>query len=88
MAHSLGIQAGFTNPMMPPAPTPAFPGAITPNPQSMIDGTMPGQTATIQFVASTAGNYTMICYVAGHTAIGMWLYFNVAADGSAGVQGL
>ena len=49
---------------------------------------MPGQSATIQFVADAAGNYAMICYTPGHTTLGMWLYFNVAAGGEAGVQGL
>ena len=88
MAHSLGIQADYTNPMLPPPPTPVFEGAITPNPQSMIDGTMPGQSATIEFVASTAGSYTMLCYVPGHTALGMWLYFDVSSEGDAGVRGL
>ncbi len=88
MAHSLGIQADYTNPAMPPAPNPVFEGAITPNPQSMIDGTMPGQSATIEFVASTAGSYTMLCYVPGHTALGMWLYFDVSPEGEAGVRGL
>ena len=88
MVHSLGIQRDFTNPMLPPTPDPVFEGAVTPNPQSMIDGTMPGQTATIEFVADAAGDYTMICYTPGHTALGMWLYFNVSGDGDAGVQGL
>lgn len=88
MAHSLGIQANYTDPMIPPTPNPAFPGAITPNPGSMIDGTMPGQTVTINFVADKAGQYTMLCYVAGHTALGMYLYFDVSADGEAGVRGL
>lgn len=88
MAHSLGIQRDFANPMMPPTPDPVFEGAITPNPQSMTAGTMPGETATIQFVADAAGEYSMICYTPGHTALGMWLYFNVAGDGGAGVQGL
>jgi FtsP/CotA-like multicopper oxidase with cupredoxin domain len=88
MAHSLGIQRDFTNPMMPAAPNPAFAGAVTENPQSMTDGTMPGQTQTITFVADAAGDYHMICYVPGHTAVGMWLYFNVSASDEAGVQGL
>lgn len=88
MVHSVGIQRDFTNPMLPPTPDPVFEGAVTPNPQSMIDGTMPGQSATIQFVADAAGNYAMICYTPGHTALGMWLYFNVADGGEAGVQGL
>ena len=49
---------------------------------------MPGETATIQFVADAAGNYHMVCYVPGHTAIGMWLYFNVTESEEVGVQGL
>ena len=88
MAHSLGIQEGFTNPLVPPPTTPAFEGAITPNAQSMTEGTMPGPTATIEFVAATAGQYAMVCYVPGHTAVGMWLYFEVSAAGEAGVRGL
>jgi FtsP/CotA-like multicopper oxidase with cupredoxin domain len=87
MAHSLGIQAGFTNPMVPPTPDPAFDGAMTPNPQSVAESTLPGQSATIEFVATTAGNYAMVCYVPGHAALGMWLYFDVSADGGAGVRG-
>jgi FtsP/CotA-like multicopper oxidase with cupredoxin domain len=88
MAHSLGIQSDFTNPLVPPVPMPAFEGAITPNPQSMTEGTMPGQSATVEFVADTAGQYAMVCYVPGHTAVGMWLYFEVSAAGDAGVRGL
>lgn len=88
MAHSLGISGELANFTAPPAPNPVFPGAISQNPQSMIDATMPGETETISFVASTAGNYSMVCYIAGHTAVGMWLFFNVSEDGSAGVQGL
>lgn len=88
MAHSLGIQADFTNPMVPPMPNPVFEGAITPNPQSMIEATMPGETGTVQFVADAAGNYAIICYIAGHTTLGMWLYFDVSGDGEAGVRGL
>jgi len=87
MAHSLGISTELSNFAMPPSPTPAFAGAISGNPQSMIDATMPGESETITFVADAAGNYTMVCYIAGHTAIGMWLFFNVT-DGEAGVQGL
>lgn len=88
MAHSLGISAELSNFAMPPAAKAVFAGAITENPLSMIDGTMPGETETVQFVADVAGEYSMICYVAGHTTLGMWLYFNVSATGEAGVQGL
>ena len=86
MAHSLGISEETSSFAMPPDTTPVFPGAITENPGSMIEGTMPGESETIEFVAETVGNYSMVCYVPGHSAVGMWLYFNVT-DGEAGVQG-
>jgi FtsP/CotA-like multicopper oxidase with cupredoxin domain len=86
MAHSLGVSAETSNFMTPPAPTPVFAGAITQNPGSMVDGTMPGETETVEFVAERAGNYSLVCYIPGHTAVGMWLYFNVSASGQAGVQ--
>ncbi len=87
MAHSLGISADA-----PPfggvvEPIAVFEGAMTENPASMIDGTMPGETETVIFVAEIAGSYTIVCYIAGHSLTGMWLYFNVSSDGSVGVQG-
>lgn len=88
MAHSLGISTELSNFTVPPTPDPVFAGAITENPQSMIDATMPGESETITFVADAAGNYSMVCYIAGHSAVGMWLFFNVSGDGEAGVQGL
>lgn len=88
MAHSVGVSPELSNFAAPPAPNPVFPGAISQNPQSMIDATMPGESETISFVAATAGNYSLVCYIAGHSAVGMWLFFNVSADGAAGVQGL
>ena len=88
MAHSLGVSSELVNFMVPPTPDPVFTGAITSNPQSMIDATMPGQTESITFVVETAGNYSLTCYIAGHSTVGMWLSFNVSSDGSAGVQGL
>lgn len=88
MAHSVGISDELANFTMPPAPNPVFEGAISSNPQSMIDSTMPGESETITFVADAAGNYSMVCYIAGHSAVGMWLFFNVSSNGDAGVQGL
>lgn len=88
MAHSLGVSAELSNFATPPAAKAVFDGAITEDPLSMIDGTMPGETETIQFVADAAGEYSLVCYIAGHTTLGMWLYFNVSATGEAGVQGL
>jgi FtsP/CotA-like multicopper oxidase with cupredoxin domain len=86
MAHSLGISAETQNFSLPPTPNPVFPGAISQNPGSMIDGTMPGESETITFVAERAGSYSMVCYIPGHTAIGMWAWFNVVAGQEAGVQ--
>ena len=87
MAHSLGISAEaapFGGVLEPVA---VFDGAITDDPGSMVDGTMPGETDTVTFLAETAGNYSIVCYIAGHSLTGMWLYFNVSSDGSVGVQG-
>lgn len=87
MAHSVGISEGFeTAPAMVDAVA-VFEGAISENPTSMTEATMPGQATTISFVASEAGEYTMVCYIAGHAVSGMWVKFVVSADGEAGVMG-
>lgn len=88
MAHSVGVSNELESFVAPPMPTPVFEGAITENPQSMTDGVMPGESETITFVADAAGNYSLVCYIPGHSAVGMWLFFNVSGDGEAGVQGL
>ena len=88
MAHSVGISSEVSNFAMPPATVPVFEGAITENPASMIDATMPGESETITFVADAAGTYSMVCYIPGHSAVGMWLFFKVTGNGDAGVQGL
>ena len=86
MAHSLGVSDKLSNFTVPPEHTPVFPGAISQNPGSMVDGTMPGEVENIDFVADRAGTYSIVCYIPGHTAVGMWIYFLVSADGQAGVQ--
>ena len=86
MAHSLGISTETSSFSGAPEPVPAFPGAITSNPASMMESTMPGQRESIQFIVNQAGNYSMMCYTPGHALTGMWVYFNVSADGSVGVQ--
>ena len=87
MAHSVGISAGFDAPPAMVDPNPVFAGAITADPTSMTAATLPGETETITFTASEAGNYSMVCYIAGHVVSGMWVHFNVSADGEAGVVG-
>jgi len=83
--HSFGIDepmdsypATFDN------PEPVFAGAISPD--AATTGTAPNGTATISFTTDTAGEYVMICYIAGHAVAGMYLPFEVSADGSAGVR--
>jgi len=87
MAHSIGISEGFENAPAMVDPVAVFDGAISSNPTSMTEGTMPGQSESISFVASEAGEYSMVCYIAGHAVSGMWVKFVVSADGEAGVMG-
>ena len=85
MAHSLGIgerQATYPNQF--PEVVPVFEGAVTESPRSMTESTLPGETETITFVVSRAGDFVIICYVTGHAATGMWLPFTVSTDGSVG----
>lgn len=86
MAHSLGISSQTSGFGASLTPDPVFEGALSSNPISMVDATMPGESETIEFTASTAGDYAMVCYIPGHAATGMWVLFNVSGDGSAGVQ--
>jgi FtsP/CotA-like multicopper oxidase with cupredoxin domain len=74
MAHSLGVDAkvGGYGAMF-DDPQPAFTGAITADPASMIEATLP------------AGEYAMVCYIPGHAVTGMWIRFNVS-DGEPGVS--
>lgn len=87
MAHSLGIgEARSTWPAMIPNPQPVFEGAMSRSPTAMARATQPGASETITFTAGEAGEYAMVCYIPGHAAIGMWTYFDVSADGEAGVR--
>lgn len=86
MAHSLGISSTTSGFSAAPDPTPVFEGAVTGNPTSMVEATMPGESETITFTAGAAGEYAMVCYIPGHAATGMWIKFNVSSDGTAGVQ--
>ncbi len=59
---------------------PAFPGAQIKNPQVGINK---GQTATVQFTATKAGKYLMICGFPGHALLGMYANFIVADSPAA-----
>lgn len=80
LPHSLQIIPP-TNPLPATAlSAPAFPGAQVPNPQA---GIMKGQTANVQFTATKAGKYLMICGFPGHAILGMYASFVVAPEPTA-----
>lgn len=85
MAHSYGVEEPMdTWPNQFEETSPEFEGAISSNPLSMTEATLPGETEEHTFVVSEAGDYVLVCYVTGHAATGMWLDFTVSADGEAG----
>ncbi len=57
--------------------TPAFPGAVTKNPET---GITKGQTAKAQFTAAKAGKYLLICGFPGHALLGMYGILEVASS--------
>lgn len=87
MGHSVGVgevQATWPNSFSDPAPI--FDGAITSNPTSMTESTLPGESESITFTADQSGDFALVCYVTGHAASGMWIPFTVSADGDAGAR--
>ncbi len=86
MAHSLGIdaQVGGYGAMF-EDPQPAFSGAITADPTSMTEATLPGETESFRFTADVAGEYALVCYIPAHAVTGMWVRFNVS-EGEPGVS--
>lgn len=86
MAHSIGVETWQDTWGGTVEVSPEFEGAVTENPGSLTDATMPGESETIQFVASTAGEYALVCYVPGHANLGMYVKFIVSSDGTSGVS--
>jgi len=88
MAHSVGVDSRRSNfPANFSDPTPVFDGAITSNPTSLTEATLPGESETITFVADQPGEYSLVCYVPGHAAVGMYIHFTVTEDGTVGFRG-
>lgn len=87
VAHSIGVDSktGEFPPMF-QSPKPVFPGAISEDPTSLQGGTQPGKSTTISFTADKPGQYSLVCYMPGHAATGMWMHFNVTEGGKAGVS--
>lgn len=85
--HSLGIDTRVGNyPAVFQQTQLAFEGAVTEGATEMAAATQPGQSETITFTAAKAGEYAMVCYVPAHANQGMWILFNVSADGQAGFR--
>jgi uncharacterized cupredoxin-like copper-binding protein len=53
----------------------------------MVNATTPGSSESLEFVADTPGQYALVCYLPAHAMTGMWIGFNVTAEGQAGVLG-
>jgi sulfocyanin len=88
VAHSLGVDKRTGD--FPPTfenPQPVFPKAITSKPTDPAGGVSPGKSETLSFKAATPGHYSLVCYMPGHAAAGMWVRFDVSADTAAGVRG-
>ncbi len=87
MAHSAGVgerQANYPSTFS--EVVPVFEGAVSSNPTSATESTLPGEAETFTFVATEAGEFAMICYVPAHAVTGMWMPFTVSAEGEAGVR--
>lgn len=81
--HSLGIDETMdTWPATFQNIEPVFAGALTTD--AGTTGTAPNAEETITFTTDTAGEYAMVCYIAGHAVAGMVVPFNVSNDGSYG----
>jgi len=67
-----------------PLPTmpqdPAFGGAYT---RDLTGGLITGDSDGMNFKASKAGRYIIVCGVPGHGPSGMWIWFQVSADAKA-----
>ena len=87
MAHSIGVAGFSSNPPNMLDPDPVFAGAITSNAADLTNATQTGESETITFTAAQAGDYSLACYVPGHSVAGMWIGFTVSAEGEAGVRG-
>jgi len=87
LTHSIGVDSAYaTFPATFTNPQPIFQGAISSNPTDMTKATHPKKSETLTFTTSKAGSYTLTCFIPGHAAVGMWIHFDVSADGQAGMQ--
>ncbi len=87
VAHSIGVdkRTGEFPPTM-ANPQPVFPKAISSKPTDPAAGVAPGKSETVSFKATAPGHYSLVCYMPGHAAAGMWVRFDVSPDTTAGVR--
>ena len=87
LAHSIGVDSAYTTfPATFTNPQPIFSGAISSDPTDPTKATQPNKSETVTFTADKPGSYTLNCFIPGHAMSGMWIHFDVSADGKAGVQ--
>lgn len=87
VAHSVGVDSQVGGyPATFDEVAPAFDGAVTSGATKMASATQPGESETITFTASEAGEYALVCYIPAHATQGMWIRFNVSAEGEAGFR--
>lgn len=85
--HSAVVMAAqSTYPVTFETANPVFEGAATSNPTSMTEATASGASETISFTVDTAGEYALVCTIPAHAATGMWIGFQVSAEGESGVR--
>ncbi|MDE2652441.1 MAG: sulfocyanin-like copper-binding protein [Gemmatimonadota bacterium] len=86
--HSAGVLAKAASyPPIFDEATPVFDGAITSNATSMSEATEPGGgTGSFTFVASEAGEYSLVSLVPANAVTGMWIGLEVSASGDSGLR--
>jgi len=85
--HSVAVlEAAGSFPAMFSDPAPVFEGAMSSEATSMTEATAPGESESITFTASTAGEYALVCLIPAHATTGMWIGFEVSASGDSGVR--
>lgn len=86
LSHSIGVDARTGDfPATMESPTPVFSGALSKDPTNPAGGVKPHESETLTFKADKPGHYSLVCYMPGHAAAGMWVRFDVAPDTSAGL---
>lgn len=82
MAHSIGVDDRRENfPANFSSVEPVFEGGVSSNPTSLTESTLAGESETITFTAGEPGEYSLVCYVPGHAAVGMYIHFTVTEEG-------